>query len=88
MSLLPVIGALVGGALSGVVTWRRVSRTMKYRSFNPTIRPEHVAQDDYGAWALGRRKRDRLVRVAIAVVIGAAVGALAATMLGAGFGRR
>lgn len=88
MSLLSVIGALVGGALSGVVTWRRVSRTMKYRSFNPTIRPEHVAQEDYGAWALARRQRDRLVKVIAAVAIGAAVGALAATMLGAGLGRR
>ncbi len=88
MSLVPVVGALLGGALLGLVAWRRVSRTMKYRSFNSTMRPDHVAQDDYGAWALRRRQRDRLLKVVIAVAVGAALGALLATMLGAGLGRR
>ena len=88
MSLVSGLGALLGALLFGAATWRRASRMMKYRSFNQTIRPEGVAQEDYGAWALGRRKRDRLVRVAIAVVVGAVLGALVATMVGAGFGRR
>jgi len=87
MSLVPVVGALLGGARLGLVAWRRVSRTMKYRSFNSTMRPDHVAHD-YGAWALRRRQRDRLLKVVIAVAVGAALGALLATMLGAGLGRR
>ena len=88
MPLIPVLGALVGAVLFGAVTWRRVSRTMKYRSFNQTMRPAHVAQDDYAAWLLARRRRDRLLKVAVAIAIGAAAGALAAAMIGAGLGRR
>lgn len=88
MALVPVLGALVGGALFGAVAWRRLSKSMKYRSFNQTIRPEHVAREDYAAWSLRRRQRERLIRVAVAVAVGAALGALLATMVGAGLGRR
>ena len=88
MSLLPVLGALVGGALLGALTWRRASWTMKYRSFNQTMRPAHVAQEDYPEWSLARRKRDRLIKTVAAVVIGAVLGSMLATMGGAGFGSR
>ena len=88
MSLLPLIGALAGAVLFGAVAWQRISRTMRYRSFNPTIRPPHVALEDYDAWAMARRRRVRLAKVAGAAAVGAALGALAITMVGAGFGRR
>lgn len=88
MSLLTLIGALAGALLVGGVAWRRVSRTMRYRSFNPTIRPTHVSREDYDAWAMARRRRVRLVKVAGAAAAGTLVGALLATMVGAGLRRR
>ena len=87
MSLVPGLGALFGAVLFGAVTWRLVSRTMKYRSYNPTVRPAHVAPEDYAAWALRRRQRERLLKVTLAAVAGAALGAIAALMVGAGLGR-
>lgn len=88
MSLLPLIGAAIGAILSGAVAWRRTSARLHHRSPNPTIRPPHVALEDYDAWALARRKRQRLLKVAGAAAAGALAGWLVATMLGAGFARR
>ena len=88
MSLLTLIGALAGAVLFGAGTWRLVSRTMRYRSFNPTIRPAHVAREDYDAWAMARRRRVRLAKVVGVAVAGALVGGLLATVVGAGLRRQ
>ena len=88
MSPLQILAAVVVGALSGIVAWRRASKRLHYRSPNPTIRPAHVSQEQYDAAVMARRKWGRLARTAAAVLAGALVGWLAATMLAAGLTRR
>lgn len=88
MSIVPVLGALVGAVLFGAVAWRRLSKTIWYRSSNPTIRPAHMTPAEYDAWTMARRRRARLAKVIGAAAVGALLGALAVTMVSAGLGRR
>ena len=88
MSPLQILAAAVMGALFGVVAWRRATKRLHYRSPNPTIRPAHVSQKQYDAAVMARRRRVRLARTAAAVLAGALLGWIAATMLAAGLTRR
>jgi hypothetical protein len=61
---------------------------MFYRSPNSTIRPSHVPPENYEAWVLVRRKRWRLLKSAIATVVGGGIVLLVFTMVDSGMSRR
>jgi hypothetical protein len=51
-------------------------------------RPPHIQPEDYELWVIARRKRGRLVKTAVAAVLGAAIGWLLFTMVDGGLSRR
>ncbi len=87
MSFVPLLGLLLGSTLAGTIAWRRATTRMFYRSGNPTIRESHVSQEEYDASVLARRRRIRLLKTVGMALVGAAVGWLLATMVGAGIAR-
>ena len=88
MSFIPLLGLLLGGALAGTIAWRRATAKMFYRSSNPTFREAHVSQEEYDASVIARRRRMRLLKTVGMALVGAAVGWVLATMVGAGVARQ
>jgi heme A synthase len=88
MRLLGLIAIVVGAALFAYLAWRRTTSRLYYRSANSSVRPPHVRPEDYEEWVIARRKRWRLVKVAIAAIVGAAVGWMLFAMIDSGLSQR
>ena len=87
MRPLELIAIVVGAALFAFLEWRRTTSRMYYRSANSSVRPPHVRPEDYEEWVVARRKRWRLVKTAIAAVLGAAIGWMLFAMIDSGLSR-
>jgi hypothetical protein len=83
-----LIAIVVGTALFAFLAWRRTTSRMYYRSANSSVRPPHVRPEDYEEWVVARRKRWRLVKTAIAAVLGAAIGWMLFAMIDSGLSQR
>jgi hypothetical protein len=88
MRLLGLIAIVVGAALFAYLAWRRTTSRLYYRSANSSVRPPHVRPEDYEEWVIARRKRWRLVKVAITAIVGAAVGWMLFAMIDSGLSQR
>ncbi|HEX9327898.1 MAG TPA: hypothetical protein VF915_15340 [Reyranella sp.] len=88
MRPLGLVVIVVGAALFAYLAWRRTTSTMYYRSANSSIRPPHVRPEDYQEWVIARRKRWRLVKVALAAVLGAIIGGMLFAMIDSGLSRQ
>lgn len=84
-SLVHIIAAAAGAALSGYWMWRHTTRSMYYRSPNSSIRPPDVTEEDYEGWVIARRKRWRAAKSALAAGLGAVVAWLLCAMILSGF---
>jgi hypothetical protein len=88
MRSIGLIAIAVGAALFAYLAWRRTTSRLYYRSANSSVRPPHVRPEDYEEWVIARRKRWRLVKVAIAAIVGAAVGWMLFAMIDSGLSQR
>ena len=87
MRPLELIAIVVGAVLFAFLAWRRTTSRMYYRSANSSVRPPHVRPEDYEEWVIARRKRWRLVKTAVAAVLGAAIGWMLFAMIDSGLSR-
>jgi hypothetical protein len=88
MRSIGLIAIAVGAALFAYLAWRRTTSRLYYRSANSSVRPPRVRPEDYEEWVIARRKRWRLVKVALAAVVGAAVGWMLFAMIDSGLSQR
>ncbi len=88
MRIVGMLVLLAGAAVSGYWTWRRTTATMYYRSGNSTIRPSHMSAKDYERRVIVRRKTWRLVKAAIAAVLGGLAAWLLVIMVEGGLSRQ
>ena len=84
MRPLGLIAIVVGAALFAYLAWRRTTSRLYYRSANSSVRPPHVRAENYEEWVITRRKRWRLVKVALAAVVGAIIGWMLFVMIDSG----
>jgi hypothetical protein len=88
MRPIELIPIALGAALFACLAWRRTTSTMYYRSASSSVRPPHVRPEDYEDWVIARRKRWRLVKTAIAAVVGGLAVWLMFIMIDSGLSRR
>lgn len=88
MRSIEPIAVIADAALFACLAWRRTTSRLYYRSANSSVRPPNVRPEDYEEWVIARRKRGRLVKTAVAAVLGAAVGWMLFTMIDSGLSRR
>ena len=88
MSPVGLIVVVAGGAVCGYAMWRQTTRHLYYRSMHSTIRPPHVAEQDYESWVITRRKRWRLAKSTLFAGLGAAAAWVLVVMIDSGLAQQ